>query len=112
MAVACGTCVANIYYNQPLLALLERAFAGQSAVVEWVPTMTQLGYAAGLICLVPLGDRMERRRLIVAQIICFNACAGPARARTQRGRAGRGLGTGRHHRVRCTTDRTARGGIG
>lgn len=68
MAAACGVCVANIYYNQPLLALLERAFVGQSAVVEWVPTMTQLGYAVGLVFLVPLGDRVERRRLIVVQV--------------------------------------------
>jgi predicted MFS family arabinose efflux permease len=68
MAAACGTCVANIYYNQPLLALLERAFVGQNAVVEWVPTLTQLGYAVGLVCLVPLGDRVERRRLIVLQV--------------------------------------------
>lgn len=68
MAAACGICVANIYYNQPLLALLEQAFAGQGAVVQWVPTMTQLGYAVGLVCLVPLGDRLERRQLIVTQI--------------------------------------------
>src|ERR1700726_2608582 len=68
MAAACGTCVANIYYNQPLLPLLERAFLGQNAVVEWVPTLTQLGYAVGLVCLVPLGDRVERRRLIVLQV--------------------------------------------
>ncbi len=68
MAAACGTCVANIYYNQPLLGLLERAFVGQNSIVEWVPTMTQLGYAVGLVCLVPLGDRVERRRLILIQV--------------------------------------------
>jgi predicted MFS family arabinose efflux permease len=67
MAAACGVCVANVYYNQPLLALFESAFAGQSAVIEWVPTMTQLGFALGLLCLVPLGDRVDRRRLIVTQ---------------------------------------------
>lgn len=67
MAVACGIFAANIYYNQPLLALLQHAFAGQKAIIAGVPTMTQLGFAVGLIGLVPLGDRIDRRRLIVTQ---------------------------------------------
>lgn len=71
MAVACGVCAANVYYNQPLFALLGTAFAGQGAVIEWVPTMTQLGFALGLICLVPLGDRVSRRTLILTQIVAM-----------------------------------------
>lgn len=67
MAVACGVMVANIYYNQPLLGIMERDFPGQPAI-GFVPTATQLGYALGIILLVPLGDELDRRKLIIAQI--------------------------------------------
>jgi predicted MFS family arabinose efflux permease len=67
MAITCGMAVANIYYNQPLLSIMQSAFPGQTTLTSFVATATQLGYAMGLILLVPLGDRIERRRLILMQ---------------------------------------------
>src|SRR3984957_5116562 len=71
MAIACGVAVANVYYNQPMLGLMEAAFPGQLAATGFVPTATQLGFALGLVLLVPLGDRVDRRRLILIQFVAL-----------------------------------------
>ena len=64
IAVATGISVANLYYAQPLLHTLARSFDVSNGAAGTIITMTQLGYAAGLVLLVPLGDLLERRRLI------------------------------------------------
>ncbi|WP_165855687.1 MFS transporter [Marinobacter sp. JSM 1782161] len=79
MAAACGIAVANIYYAQPLLDTLAAYFGVGRGTAGLIITMTQLGYAAGLILLVPLGDLLERRRLItVITLVTAVSLAGVA----------------------------------
>ena len=66
-AAIAGAAVANIYYNQPVVSLIARSFAVPGVVAAQVTSATQLGYAAGLLLLVPLGDVSDRRRLILWQ---------------------------------------------
>lgn len=63
LAVACGLTVANLYYAQPLLSELRHDFGISSVTAGSLVTATQLGYALGLLLLVPLGDVIEKRRL-------------------------------------------------
>lgn len=65
-AAACGVLVANLYYAQPLIALIGHSTGMPAAAESSLVTVTQLGYAAGLVLLVPLGDIFENRRLIMA----------------------------------------------
>ncbi|NDZ78173.1 MFS transporter [Streptomyces sp. SID10853] len=64
LATSCGLTVANLYYAQPLLEMLRRAFQLQDSTAGLLITLTQLGYAAGMVFLVPLGDRIETSRLV------------------------------------------------
>lgn len=68
-AVASGLCVANVYYAQPLLDALAQSFAISQAAVGGVVTATQVGSALALLVLVPLGDLVERRRLLLLQLL-------------------------------------------
>lgn len=65
MSVATGLAVASNYYAQPLLDTIAHAFSLSPGLAGVIVTAAQLGYAAGLLFLVPLGDMFERRRLIV-----------------------------------------------
>ena len=63
-AVACGLTVANLYYAQPILDNIARTFGAGTATAGLVVTLSQIGYAVGLALLVPLGDILNRRRLL------------------------------------------------
>jgi hypothetical protein len=67
-AVTCGLSVANIYYAQPLLDAMARDLSIEPAAIGIVVTLTQVGYALGLMLIVPLGDLVDRRHLILWQI--------------------------------------------
>jgi predicted MFS family arabinose efflux permease len=70
LALGAGLAVASLYYSQPLLAVLQADLpAAAPGAVGWVPTLTQLGYALGILFFAPLGDRFDRRRIILAKLL-------------------------------------------
>jgi len=64
-AVACGLCVANLYFAQPLVGPIAETLRLHAGMAGLVVTLTQLGYGTGLLLLVPLADVVENRRLIL-----------------------------------------------
>ncbi|CUU53952.1 Predicted arabinose efflux permease, MFS family [Parafrankia irregularis] len=68
LAMACGLTVANIYYSQPILAELAGAFDASQGTTALIVTITQIGYALGLLLIVPLGDLLANRRLAVCLV--------------------------------------------
>src|SRR5690606_11795688 len=69
MAIACGLCAGGNYFNQPLLHSIALSLQISEATAALTVTMAQMAYAAGLLFLVPLGDKLERRRLAVSLIL-------------------------------------------
>jgi predicted MFS family arabinose efflux permease len=69
-AVAAGAAVGNLYWAQPLLALIARDLHASTATAGWLVTVTQIGYAAGILLIVPLGDVRDRRRLVPVMLLC------------------------------------------
>lgn len=81
LALGAGLAVASIYYSQPMLAVLGEDLGVSSEQLGFVPTVTQLGYALGIVLLAPLGDRFDRQRVIVAKAaVLALALAGAALA--------------------------------
>jgi predicted MFS family arabinose efflux permease len=69
LALTSGAAVATMYYAQPLLHTLAKAFGVSTTTAGLLVTVSQIGYVLGLAFVVPLGDLMERRRLIVISIV-------------------------------------------
>jgi len=74
MALTCGLVVANIYYNQPLLAAIGRTFHLSDSSASLVATATQIGYTTGMLFVVPLGDMLERKRLMLLMLLGAAGC--------------------------------------
>ena len=73
LAAAAGIIVANLYYAQPLVGPIGAALGMPPAATGLVVTLTQIGYCLGLLFIVPLGDLLENRRLIVAGLVATGA---------------------------------------
>ena len=65
MAVASAAAVANLSYNQPMLADMMQTFDTTPDTIGLVTTIAQVGYALGMLVFIPLGDLVERRRPVV-----------------------------------------------
>lgn len=79
MAIAAGICVANIYYNQPILKDIGLSFHADESRVGIISVLTQAGYALGLFFVTPLGDKMHRKKLIlILQLLLMAALLGMA----------------------------------
>src|SRR4051812_7777201 len=69
LAVACGIIVANLYYAQPLVGVISSSIGLSANSSGLIVTLTQMGYVAGLLFIVPMGDIVENRKLVVASLI-------------------------------------------
>jgi predicted MFS family arabinose efflux permease len=74
LAVACGITVANLYYAQPLLGLIASSLHVGEGAAATVVTVTQIGYAIGLLFVLPIGDLVENR-VLVTRILGATAAA-------------------------------------
>jgi predicted MFS family arabinose efflux permease len=68
MAVACSLCIANLYYNQPLLPQIARSLHATVRQVGALPVLGQVGFGIGVFFIAPLGDLLEKRRLILRML--------------------------------------------
>ena len=68
-AAACGLVAANLYYGQPLAGPISADLGFTPAATGLIVTLTQIGYGLGLLLIVPLGDLLENRRLVLTLIV-------------------------------------------
>lgn len=72
LAIACGVIVANIYYAQPLAGPIGEALGLSVGATGLIVTLTQIGYGLGLLFVVPLGDLVKTRALVVSALgVCM-----------------------------------------
>ncbi|WP_116121469.1 MFS transporter [Paraburkholderia sp. BL6669N2] len=68
-AVTAGVMMANLYYVQPLLATVATAFGHATTTAGYLVTFTQAGYAVGVLLIVPVGDVLDRRKMLSFMLI-------------------------------------------
>jgi predicted MFS family arabinose efflux permease len=73
LAVVCGVAVASIYAAQPVLEPMGRDLGVSAGLTGWIVATAQIGYLAGLVLLVPLGDVVDRRRLMATHLALIAA---------------------------------------
>lgn len=73
LAGGTGLTVAALYYSQPTLGVLAGDLHASPRQIGWIPTLTQFGYAIGLLLLAPLGDRFDRRNIILLKAVILSA---------------------------------------
>ena len=73
MAIAAGITVANIYYNQPILKEMALSLNASDAEIGRVSMFAQIGYGLGMFFLIPMGDMVNRKKLILLLLICLTA---------------------------------------
>lgn len=69
LATACGIIVANLYYAQPLVGVISSSIGLSANSSGFIVTLTQIGYVVGLLFIVPLGDILENRKLVVSSLL-------------------------------------------
>ncbi|MFT4021808.1 MAG: MFS transporter [Acinetobacter sp.] len=73
MAISAGVCAGGNYFSQPLVHSMSQNLRQPETVVAWVPTLAQVAYSIGLLLLTPLGDIVEKRRLVLIFMLLASA---------------------------------------
>ncbi|TCB71282.1 MFS transporter [Acinetobacter sp. ANC 4216] len=69
MAIACGLCAGSAYFNQPLIYSIEKSLRISTSQAGLTVVLAQIGYVLGLMLLVPLGDFLNKRKLVVSLMV-------------------------------------------
>ena len=69
IATACGLCAGSAYFNQPLIYSIEKSLGISTSQAGFAVVLAQIGYGLGLMLLVPLGDLLNKRKLIVSLMV-------------------------------------------
>lgn len=69
LAIACGMIVANLYYAQPLVGVISSSIGLSAGMSGFIVTLTQIGYVVGLLFIVPMGDIVDNRKLVVITLL-------------------------------------------
>lgn len=69
LATACGMIVANLYYAQPLVGVISSSIGLSAGMSGFIVTLTQIGYVVGLLFIVPMGDIVDNRKLVVVTLL-------------------------------------------